>query len=199
MVFTSVWGLGGVFEFELLENRPGILIFRVSGKESVDSFKNESGGHRFQRFSPTDKRGRIHSSTITVAVMPELTDVDVQLSDRDLDWTYTKGSGSGGQKRNKTSSAVQLTHIPSGIQIRCEAGRSQSQNRETALTNLRMQLWTAQKEQSVQKQAADRKHQVGAGQRGDKRRTIRTQDDSVTDHVTGKYWSWDRYRRGIWD
>jgi peptide chain release factor 1 len=131
--------------------------------------------------------------------MPELTDVDVQLNERDLDWTYTKGSGSGGQKRNKTSSAVQLTHIPSGFQIRCEAGRSQLQNRETALVNLRMQLWTVKRDRLEQEHASARKHQVGAGQRGDKRRTIRTQDDHVVDHITGKSWSWDRYRRGIWE
>jgi peptide chain release factor 1 len=183
---------------ELIEHRPGILIFRAKGEQAVEAFKNESGGHRFQRPSPTDKRGRIHSSTITVAVMPELTDVDVQLNERDLRIQACRGSGAGGQHRNQTASAVQITHTPSGIMVRCEAERSQHQNKQTALTLLRLRLWTLQKERAQQDHASNRKGQVGSGQRGDKRRTIRVQDGSVTDHVTGKSWTWRDYEKGNW-
>jgi len=186
------------FDIEVLDERPGQTVLKVSGQAAAETFRDESGGHRFQRPSPTDKRGRVHSSTITVAVMTEPTDVDVQLHERDLQYQTCRGSGAGGQNRNRRDTAVQLTHLPSGIMIRCEAERSQGQNKATALSLLRIKLWTAQRDQAQAAQAQDRRGQVGSGQRGDKRRTIRTVDDSVVDHLTGKTWSWKRYRKGDW-
>ncbi len=161
-------------------------------------FRDESGGHRWQRVPPNDKRGRVHTSTVTVAVLAEPTTVQVAIRDEDLDWTATRGSGAGGQARNKTSSAVQLWHLPTGLMVRCEGERSQTQNRATALEILRAKIWTAQQQAAAKSHANDRRQQVGSGMRGDKRRTIRIQDGVVNDHVTGRTWRTKEYLRGDW-
>lgn len=161
-------------------------------------FRDEPGGHRWQRVPPTEKRGRIHTSTVTVAVLPEPTDTEVKLLESDLEWSYCRGSGKGGQHRNVTDSAVQLRHKPSGLMVRCESERSQPQNKRTALALLRAKLWALQHEAEVGARADDRRQQVGSGMRGDKWRTIRTQDGVVTDHVTGRRWRYRDYVKGEW-
>lgn len=190
---------GTVFSFFPVEERPGLFIIHIIGKNAEKLFQNESGGHRFQRIPPTERRGRMQTSTITVAVLPEPQAVDVPIREDDLEWTACRGSGSGGQKRNKTANAVQLRHRPSGLLIRVETERSLTQNKATALASLRAKLWDAKRTALVNARAADRKAQVGCGARGDKIRTIRTQDDLVTDHQTGRTWSWKKYLRGDWD
>jgi peptide chain release factor 1 len=105
---------------------------------------------------------------------------------KDLDWKFTRGSGAGGQHRNKTESAVDLTHIPTGVVVHCESERSQNQNKDIALSKLRAKLWASQSEASASTRAKARKEQVGTGQRGDKAWTVRTQDDQVTYHGTGQ-------------
>ena len=192
------WEPGGVFEFEVLDERPGLTVFRAAGSDAAEAFRNESGGHRFQRPSPTDKRGRIHSSTITVAVMSEQDSAAVELLERDLRIQSCRGSGAGGQHRNQTASAVQITHVPTGIMVRCEAERSQHYNKQAAIEMLRYRLLTLKREKAEQDHAADRRLKIGSGQRADKRRTIRVQDGSVVDHITGKSWSWRDYQRGNW-
>ncbi len=193
------WGLGAVFEIEIVEQRPGFTALRVTGPKAAKIFENESGGHRWQRVPPSEKRDRVHTSTVTVAVMPEPTEVQVPINERDLEWSACRGSGAGGQHRNQTASAVQLRHVPSNLMVRCEAERSQFQNKQTALAILRAKLHRTEQERQSKASADNRKQQVGSGQRGDKRRTIREQDGSVVDHVTGKRWEFKRYARGDWE
>ncbi len=161
-------------------------------------FAHEPGGHRWQRVPPTEKRGRVHTSTVTVAVLSEPTVVELQLSDRDLEYKTTRGSGAGGQKRNVTASAVQLRHKPSGIAVRVESERSQHLNRQAALALLRAKLWERERGHLAGQRADERRRQLGSGMRGDKRRTIRVQAGTVTDHVTGRRWRFKDYARGIW-
>ena len=171
----------------------------MTGPKAESVFKNESGGHRWQRIPPTEKRGRVHTSTVTVAVLPDPTDVELpKIPDRDLEWSVCRGTGAGGQKRNKTETTVQLRHVPTGLSIRCEDTRSQQKNRALALQLLRAKLWEQQQANSAQSRAKDRKQQVGVGARGDKRRTIRVQDGLVTDHILGKKWNLRDYLKGEW-
>lgn len=145
---------------------------------------------------PTEKRGRVHTSTITVAVLQEPAESEVRIHSKDLEVKTCRGSGAGGQHRNTTDSAVQLTHKPSGIMIRVESERSQNQNRESALTLLRIRLQEAEAQKRSKAHNKKRKGQVGSGQRADKRRTIRLQAGQVVDHVTGKKTSAKSYLRG---
>jgi peptide chain release factor 1 len=184
---------------EVVEIRPGFAALHADGPRAAQVFANESGGHRWQRIPPTEKRGRVHTSTITVAVLPEPTEVELRLNPADLDWQTCRGSGAGGQHRNVTASAVQLTYRPTKLMVRCESERSQQQNRRTALTLLRAKLWEAQRAAVSQARASDRRQQVGSGMRGDKRRTIRVQDGQVHDHLTGQRWRYRDYVRGDWE
>lgn len=194
---TPRWGCGGVFSFEIVEDLTGRITFRATGKGAVAAFKNEAGGHRHQRVPPNEKRGRVQTSTVTVAVLPVPSHVEVRLDDRDLDWKTCRAGGKGGQNVNKVESAVQLTHLPSGLMVRCESERSQLQNRETALSILRAKLFASARGEADAARNADRKAQLGAGARGDKRRTYRWQDRIVTDHVADKKASLDRILRGF--
>jgi peptide chain release factor 1 len=168
----------------------------VSGRGAADAFRDETGGHRWQRIPPTEKRGRVHTSTITVAVLPEPSDVELALRPGDLEWRMSRGSGAGGQHRNKTESAVDLTHRPTGITVHCESERSQTDNKRLALGRLRARILAKLREESAAREASSRRQQVGQGMRGDKRRTIRTQDGSVVDHLTGRSWRLREYLRG---
>lgn len=192
------WGRGGVFDLEVLEQRAGILVARVSGKNVEEIFKDEPGGHRWQRVPPTEKRGRVQTSTVTVAVLREPEAVELRIDERDLEIKTCRGSGAGGQHRNVTDSAVQIFHKPSGLMVRAETERSQSQNREYAMGLLRARLLAAAKEAKSNARAADRRSQVGSGMRGDKRRTIRCQDGQVNDHISGRTWKLKEYMRGDW-
>lgn len=157
----------------------------MTGKAAAATFRNEAGGHRVQRVPPNEKRGRVHTSTITVAVMREPVASELRLDERDLRWTKCRGSGAGGQHRNVTDSAVQVKHLPTGLVVRCEAERSAHQNQASALAVLRAKLLAAQETAAVRAENEARRGMVGSGMRGDKRRTIRYQDGVVTDHVLG--------------
>ncbi|HXU72233.1 MAG TPA: peptide chain release factor-like protein [Polyangia bacterium] len=172
--------------------------FRVVGAGAAGCFRDEPGGHRWQRVPPNERHGRVHTSTITVAVLPEPTAVEVRVDERDLDWSMCRGTGSGGQKRNKTESTVLLTHRPTGLQVRCETSRSQQHNRVLALAILRARLWAAERDRVQGARDVERRAQKGSGMRGDKRRTIRVQDGIVTDHVLGVRWPLRAYLRGEW-
>lgn len=161
-------------------------------------FENEAGGHRWQRVPPTEKRGRVHSSTITVAVLDEVRESELVIPDRDLDWATCRASGSGGQHLQKTDSAVTVEHLPTGLVVRCQSERSQHANREIALRILRVRLSERIAAEADAARARERRQQVGSGMRGDKRRTIRVQDDSVVDHQTGRTWRFKDYVRGAW-
>jgi peptide chain release factor 1 len=170
----------------------------VTGLGAKQLFANESGGHRWQRVPPNEKRGRVHTSTVTVAV----TDPDVvqgpSLNHQDVDITTTRGSGPGGQHRNKVESCIVATHRPTGLQVRIDNERSQHQNRAMAYRVLAARLYQAERERLDTTKNADRRQQVGTGMRGDKVRTYRTQDDQVTDHRTGVKTRLSRWYNGDW-
>lgn len=188
---------GGVFELSLIEEQAGMVILQATGKTAAEDFLHEGGGHRYQRVPPTEKNGRKQTSTITVAILREPTEAEVHLEERDLVWKATRGSGAGGQARNKTSSAIQLTHKPSDITVRVESERSQFQNLQTAKALLRARLLEQQTTQALLSQNNHRKAQVGSGQRGDKAKTMSIFRDSVVDHVTGKRTTYTRYAKGF--
>lgn len=175
-----------------------MLVFRAEGARAEETFKNEPGGHRWQRVPPTEKHGRVQTSTVTVAVLGDVEAVDVEIREADLIRRTCRGSGNGGQNRNKRDTAVQLTHTPTGIQVRCESERSQHQNYQIALKQL-ANLLREQRQASLREtREAARAAQVGSGMRGDKRRTVRVQDGQVNDHVTGQHWRLKAYLRGDW-
>ena len=184
------------FDHELIDVRPGFLAFQIRGKNPLRSFCNESGGHRWQRVPPTEKRGRVHTSTVTVAVLEVPSESEIHIDPRDLTECFTRGQGAGGQHRNKTDTAVQLHHKPSGIAVRVDGGRSQHANRVTALGMLRAKLKALENGRAAEARAQSRRSQVGSGMRGDKRRTVAVQRDSVIDHETGKSIPFREYVRG---
>ena len=181
-----------------MSDRAGVVVAQFTGPNVDQVFRDEAGGHRWQRIPPNEKRGRIHTSTVTVAVLREPSPTEVVVHDCDVDWQACRGSGAGGQARNKTSNAVQLWHRQTGIMVRCEAERSQPQNRATAMALLRARLLEAKENAAQGSEAATRKAQLGCGARGDKRRTVREQDDQVHDHITGRRWRLKDYMRGDW-
>lgn len=188
----------GVFEYVLLEERSGFIALMFQGKGARETFANEGGGHRWQRIPPTEKRGRVQTSTITVAVMdPEVAERASPIAINDVDIQTVRGSGPGGQHRNKTESCVVATHKPSGTSVRID-GRSQSQNKQAALRLLASRVFAVNEERAAQQRVIERQRQVGSGMRGDKIRTYRTQDDQVNDHRTGQRWRLRDWMRGSW-
>jgi len=168
------------------------------GKSARETFANEGGGHRWQRIPPTEKRGRVQTSTITVAVMdPEIAERAATIVMSDVDIQTVRGSGPGGQHRNKTESCVVATHKPSGTSVRID-GRSQSQNKQAALRLLAARVFAVNEERASQQRVIERQRQVGSGMRGDKIRTYRTQDDQVNDHRTGQRWRLRDWMCGNW-
>lgn len=197
---TGSWRCGGAFDItlEVLDDRPGYLAFRATGQDAERAFQHESGGHRFQRVPPNEKRGRVHTSTVTVAVLPEPREIDVQIDERDLDIRTTRSGGPGGQHANKTDSAVVLTHLPTGITVRVET-KSQHRNKQLALAILYARLGELEQGKQAGRRNTKRRGQVGSGMRADKRRTVAIQRDQVTDHETGKSTTAKRYLRGFVD
>ena len=141
---------------------------------------------------------RVQTSTVTVAVLREPEESELVIRDSDVDIQATRGSGAGGQNRNKVSSAIILTYRPTGLQVRCETERDQHKNKRLAFGILRAKLLEAKENSEHAARNQARKEQLGVGARGDKRRTIRTQDDNVTDHVLGKKMRFKDYEKGNW-
>jgi peptide chain release factor 1 len=187
---------GGGFSLDPIEIALGFVSFRVGGATAQRDFLNETGGHRWQRVPPNERRGRVHTSTITVAVLPEPSEQELRLNQSDVEIKTTRGSGPGGQARNKTESCVIATHRPTGMTVRCDSGRSQAQNRDEAVRMLRARIFELRCTVAKLAEDAGRKAQVGSGQRGDKVRTIRTQDGIVTDHRLGVRVQLSNYERG---
>ena len=161
------------------------ISFTVEGDGAYSRFKFESGVHRVQRVPETESQGRIQTSTATVAVLPEVEDVEIEIKDSDLIYESCKSSGAGGQHINKTESAVRLTHKPTGIVIECQEERSQFKNKDKALKMLRAKLYDIKQREQSDKIASDRKSQVGTGDRSEKIRTYNYPQNRVTDHRIG--------------
>lgn len=194
---TSDYVVGGHFDVELVEERAGIAVLRISGRGCTKLFAGEPGGHRWQRIPNNERKGRVHTSTVTVAVLPEPREHEVALRPEDITVETMRGSGAGGQHRNVTDSAVRIRHLPTGIEVRCESERSQTLNKVTAMAVLRARIAEAARAGAAGERAEDRRRQVGSGERGDKRRTIRVQDDQVIDK-DGRSWRYKMYARGDW-
>ena len=188
---------GGVFDAEILDERPGQVIVEFTGEGALETFKNEPGGHRWQRIPPTEKRGRVQTSTVTVAIFSP-TDIGDGFNIKDVEFTTTKGSGPGGQNRNKVETCVVAVHLPTKTAVRVCNSRSQHKNKESAIDLLRMRVVAQVVQANAQEIESSRKLQVGSGMRGDKVRTYRAKDDAVKDHKTGKTWRLSSWLRGEW-
>ena len=163
-------------------------IFKVKGKNAYKTFKYESGVHRVQRVPATESQGRIHTSTASVAVLPEIQPTQIQIKEDDLDWKFTRAGGHGGQNVNKVNTAVLLTHKPSGTVINCRQERSQQQNRILALELLRSQLWEIEEEKKLKDIKDTHRQAVGRAMRAEKIRTYNYPENRVTDHRLPKTW-----------
>jgi peptide chain release factor 1 len=179
------------FKVEELETSPSELggfkeiIFRLSGESVFRVLRYESGVHRVQRVPVTEAQGRIHTSTATVAVLPEAEEIDIEIKPEDIRVEVSRAGGPGGQGVNTTDSAVQILHIPTGKIVRCQDGRSQQKNKEKALAILRSRLLEEKQQEEAQKYSAHRRSLIGSGGRGEKIRTYNFPQNRVTDHRIG--------------
>ena len=172
VVDLSETGLGGFKE----------AIAEISGRNVFARMKFESGVHRVQRVPETEANGRVHTSAATVAVMPEAEDVDIEINPDDLRIETMRSQGSGGQHVNKTESAVRITHLPTGFFVKCQENKSQHKNRDRAMSILKARLYDVQRQALDAKRSADRKSQVGSGDRSERIRTYNFPQGRVTDH-----------------
>jgi len=171
-------GLGGYRE----------VIFEIKGADVYDKLKYESGVHRVQRIPTTEKSGRIHTSTTSVAVLPKASETEIKINPQDLRIDVQRASGPGGQHVNKRETAVRITHLSTGLVVTCQEGRTQQQNKEKALAVLRARLLAKKQSEEMAQRGTERREQIGTAMRAEKTRTYNFPQNRVTDHRLGKSW-----------
>jgi peptide chain release factor 1 len=164
------------------------FIGKIEGENAYEELKNESGIHRVQRVPKTEKSGRVHTSTASVAIIPEVEAKEIEINQGDLEVSFFRSSGPGGQNVNKVETAVRIAHKPSGLVVSSQAGRSQHANREEAMSVLRAKLYEQKQIEEQIKMGALRRDQIGSAERAEKIRTYNFPDDRITDHRIGKKW-----------
>jgi peptide chain release factor 1 len=164
------------------------LVAEINGIRAYDMMKSESGVHRVQRIPKTEKAGRVHTSTASVAVLEARQDIKININQGDLELTFFRCSGPGGQNVNKVETGVRILHKPTGVVVASQAGRSQSANREAAMSILQAKIYDAQQQAANASYAAERRSQIGTADRSEKIRTYNFPQDRITDHRIGKKW-----------
>ena len=185
---------GGPFSYAKLKERDGFVSYRFSGKGAKQAFEPEAGGHRWQG----ESKGNTHSSTVTVAVLPEPKPAELKIPAKDLKFETYRDPGPGGQNKNKNDTAVRVTHLPTGVQA-CSTMKSQARNKELALSTLRARLANRRQAGEKRRRNSNRRKQVGTGMRSDKVRTVAEQRQRVENHANGKRMKIKRYMRGFLD
>ncbi|TSC53504.1 MAG: peptide chain release factor 1 [Parcubacteria group bacterium LiPW_39] len=180
--------------FSILDsNRTGLggfkeIVMEINGAGAFEQLKNESGVHRVQRIPRTEKNGRVHTSTATVAVLPKVEPIEIKINPRDLKIDVARSSGPGGQNVNKLETAVRITHLPTGLTVFCQNERSQSQNKEKALEILRAKIFDLKQEEQLSQIGQERRTQIGSAERSEKIRTYNFPQNRITDHRLNKSW-----------